>query len=245
MKKTILLLILGSNFSIFAQIINFSTNDTLIVDIINDPYSEKYLDLDFNGTNDVYIINNNTGSLWKGIEDSSDVAHKSVYYTGPGGNISTYQLLNMTDSTLSATTNWMEILNQQSFVSYGLGYLYNTNSSFVNENQNTRFYLGVRFYIQGTDLIYRPHYACIDLTLTQNATYVVHGWSYESQHNTPITCTESLLVDVTDVETLNVNYTKSLINIFDIMGRKTEDKPNTLLIYVFSDGSTEKVFRVE
>lgn len=38
---------------------------------------------------------------------------------------------------------------------------------------------------------------------------------------------------------------KSLVQIVDIMGRETEDKPNTLLIYVYSDGTTEKVFRVE
>lgn len=40
------------------------------------------------------------------------------------------------------------------------------------------------------------------------------------------------------------NY-KTLIHVFDIMGRETEDKPNTLLIYIYSDGTTEKVFRVE
>lgn len=38
---------------------------------------------------------------------------------------------------------------------------------------------------------------------------------------------------------------KSIIKIVDSMGRETEDKPNTLLIYIYSDGTTEKVFRVE
>ncbi len=38
---------------------------------------------------------------------------------------------------------------------------------------------------------------------------------------------------------------KELIRIVDTMGRETEDKPNTLLIYVYSDGTTEKVFRLE
>jgi hypothetical protein len=36
-----------------------------------------------------------------------------------------------------------------------------------------------------------------------------------------------------------------LIKIADQMGRETEDKPNTLLLYIFSDGTTKKVFRVE
>ncbi len=38
---------------------------------------------------------------------------------------------------------------------------------------------------------------------------------------------------------------KELIKIVDITGRETEDRPNTLLIYIYSDGTAEKVFRVE
>ncbi len=38
---------------------------------------------------------------------------------------------------------------------------------------------------------------------------------------------------------------KKLVRIVDTMGRETEDKPNTLLIYVYSNGTKEKVFRVE
>jgi len=38
---------------------------------------------------------------------------------------------------------------------------------------------------------------------------------------------------------------KELLRIVDIMGRITEDKPNTLLIYMYSDGSSKKVYRVE
>lgn len=38
---------------------------------------------------------------------------------------------------------------------------------------------------------------------------------------------------------------KELLKITDLMGRETEDKPNTLLIYIYSDGTAEKVFRTE
>lgn len=38
---------------------------------------------------------------------------------------------------------------------------------------------------------------------------------------------------------------KELIKTVDLIGRETEDKPNTVLIYIYSDGTTEKVFRVE
>lgn len=38
---------------------------------------------------------------------------------------------------------------------------------------------------------------------------------------------------------------KNLIKITDFFGRETKYKPNTLQIYIYSDGTTEKVFRVE
>jgi uncharacterized protein (TIGR02145 family) len=39
--------------------------------------------------------------------------------------------------------------------------------------------------------------------------------------------------------------TKNLIKIVDILGKETEFKTNTILIYIFSDGSTEKIYSVE
>jgi uncharacterized protein (TIGR02145 family) len=38
---------------------------------------------------------------------------------------------------------------------------------------------------------------------------------------------------------------KSLVKIIDFMGRETEFKPNTPLIYIYSDGSTERVMKLE
>ena len=38
---------------------------------------------------------------------------------------------------------------------------------------------------------------------------------------------------------------KTLIKIVDQLGRNTSYKPNTALIYVYSDGSTKKVFTIE
>jgi alkanesulfonate monooxygenase SsuD/methylene tetrahydromethanopterin reductase-like flavin-dependent oxidoreductase (luciferase family) len=45
----------------------------------------------------------------------------------------------------------------------------------------------------------------------------------------------------------NLNNPKSneVVRIIDLMGRETEFKPNTPLIYIYSDGSTERVFHSE
>lgn len=43
----------------------------------------------------------------------------------------------------------------------------------------------------------------------------------------------------------HMNDTKNLIQILDLMGRETNFKPNIPLIYVYDDGSIEKVFSVE
>jgi hypothetical protein len=38
---------------------------------------------------------------------------------------------------------------------------------------------------------------------------------------------------------------KELVKITDLMGRETEFRPNTILIYMFSDGSTQKVMQIK
>jgi hypothetical protein len=42
-----------------------------------------------------------------------------------------------------------------------------------------------------------------------------------------------------------LTLSKTLIQILDLMGRETTFKPNTPLIYVYDDGTTEKVFTIE
>jgi len=38
---------------------------------------------------------------------------------------------------------------------------------------------------------------------------------------------------------------KNLIKIVNLLGQEIEDKPNTLMIYIYSDGTTQKIFRME
>ena len=47
------------------------------------------------------------------------------------------------------------------------------------------------------------------------------------------------------IESYSNNESKNLIQILDITGRVTDFIPNTILIYVYDDGSTERVFKFE
>ena len=47
------------------------------------------------------------------------------------------------------------------------------------------------------------------------------------------------------VPTLEGSETKKLVKIVDATGREVEDKPNKLLFYLYDDGTSERVFRME
>ncbi|MFT4661476.1 MAG: polyhydroxybutyrate depolymerase [Patiriisocius sp.] len=49
----------------------------------------------------------------------------------------------------------------------------------------------------------------------------------------------------TGVTELITNETKILISIVDLIGRETEFKPNTPLIYIYNDGTRERIMKIE
>jgi hypothetical protein len=55
---------------------------------------------------------------------------------------------------------------------------------------------------------------------------------------------ESIVLGYVGLDELEQNK-KELVRVIDLMGRETGDQPNTLLIYVYSDGTTEKVYKLE
>lgn len=44
---------------------------------------------------------------------------------------------------------------------------------------------------------------------------------------------------------LSLDVDKKVVGVYDLLGRETEDKINTVLIYEYSDGTTERIFRVK
>jgi hypothetical protein len=103
----------------------------------------------------------------------------------------------------------------------------------VKNGNNTAF---TNFNAEGNQNL-----TCIEV---DDVNYSTANWTdIDSQTSFSIDCDDDC-----DDPTVGINElttTKSLIQILDMMGRETSFKPNTPLIYVYDDGSIEKVFSVE
>ena len=103
----------------------------------------------------------------------------------------------------------------------------------IKNGNNINFW---QFYVSEN-----PNLSCIEVDdaawSTSNWTGIDFQASFSEDCNND--CSSST-VGITEL-----NSSKSLIQILDLMGRETSFKPNTSLIYVYDDGSTEKVFSVE
>ena len=84
-----------------------------------------------------------------------------------------------------------------------------------------------------------PNLTCIEV---DDVFWSNTNWTYiDAQTSFSMSCANSCALGIEEVS----NTPKQLIKIVDLMGRETPYKPNTVLIYVFDDGSTEKVFKME
>jgi hypothetical protein len=69
--------------------------------------------------------------------------------------------------------------------------------------------------------------------------------------NLPVTHDPYIRVHVTynsgsaGIEENQPNVSKELIKITDVLGRETMDGPNKTLIYMYSDGSIKKIYRLQ
>ncbi len=110
-----------------------------------------------------------------------------------------------------------------------------------------------------------------DVTLTADQNNATYQWIDCDNNNAPISgetnqsytptvtgnyavevtvngCTsvsECILVDFTGVDELLNPTTKKLVKIVNLLGQEVEYTPNTVLIYQYSDGTSEKVFTIE
>lgn len=88
------------------------------------------------------------------------------------------------------------------------------------------------------------YYALIGAT---NQTYTppaTGNYAVEVTLNGCVDTSACMLVDFTGIEEL-FSGEKVLIKVTDLMGRETKFTPNTPLIYIYSDGTIERVFKIE
>ena len=85
-----------------------------------------------------------------------------------------------------------------------------------------------------------PNLTCIEV---DNAAWSAANWtSIDLQMYFSEDCNN----DCSNTSSLTeLTSSKNIIQIFDMMGRETSFKPNTPLIYVYDDGSTERIFKIE
>jgi len=111
-------------------------------------------------------------------------------------------------------------------------YCYNNNLNCINvaNGNNTN--------IMDFSAENNPNLTCIEV---DDAAWAAANWtSIDSQTSFSEDCNNDCSVGINELST-----SKNLIQILDLMGRETAFKPNTPLIYVYDDGSTEKVFTIE
>lgn len=89
------------------------------------------------------------------------------------------------------------------------------------------------------------NYAVINSETNQSYTPAVTGnYAVEVNMNGCVDTSDCFLVDHTGIEEL-LQKEKELVMILDFMGRETEFKPNTPLIFIYSDGTRERVMKLE
>ena len=83
-----------------------------------------------------------------------------------------------------------------------------------------------------------PNLFCIEVDDSDSP--FIMGWDIDLHTSFSEDCNNDCTANITELTT-----SKNLIQILDLMGRETSFKPNIPLIYVYDDGSIEKVFSVE
>lgn len=93
-------------------------------------------------------------------------------------------------------------------------------------------------YLEATD---NPNLSCIEV---DDVTWSTSNWfNIDAQTTFSENCNNACSNNVGISEILP--NAKKVVKITDLFGRETEDIPNTILIYIYSDGTTEKVYRME
>jgi len=129
----------------------------------------------------------------------------------------------------------LDVSQNTALISINCGFNQLTCLNIANGN-NTNIYI--------FESHYNPNLICIQV---DDVAWSTAYWSLiDSQTSFSENCDYPIDCGQSTAGLNNLSYSsKNLIQILDMMGRETTFKPNTPLIYVYDDGSTEKVFSVE
>lgn len=126
-------------------------------------------------------------------------------------------------------------MNSKLFASFGLDSLNHSHNDLWSYDLNSDLWQS----LPGVPTVGRRGGMSIS---TQNGFYYVTGIDEADQRLTEVwKYHPSLFVE----DLSSDSFTKTLIKVVDLMGRETTLKSNEVLIYIYSDGTTEKVFQVE
>ena len=90
------------------------------------------------------------------------------------------------------------------------------------------------------DASMNPNLTCITV---DNVAYSTTNWTnIDSQTSFSANCGNPCTLGISE---LNTNTTKKLSKIIDLTGREIQYQKNTTMIYIFEDGSSERVFEFE
>lgn len=187
------------------------------------------------------LISDNEYNVYYGYFVTIGPDLKPAFHMGDGNGYGVqYRRSYHSDDTLALGT-WYHVV--------GIMRSYNDMDIYIDCNQTTGYYTGSG----NTSMIYSTNESRIggyignqdhtsgiysDLKLDQliiwNREITPNEIAYLCDTNNPLS-----------INTLENKEAKELIKIVDLLGRETEFKSNTPLIYIYSDGSTERVMELE
>jgi hypothetical protein len=88
-----------------------------------------------------------------------------------------------------------------------------------------------------------PNLYCVEVS----SSFVLPiSWAIEAPTSIDVNCNyPTNFFATSNLTELNSNKPKKLIKIVNLIGQEVEYTPNTVLIYQYSDGTSEKVFTIE
>ena len=112
----------------------------------------------------------------------------------------------------------------------------NNNLTCLNVKNGNNWDMNFRF-----ETTNNPNLTCIEV---DDVAWSNANWTDIDPQTSFSTSCNNACTSTIGIEELS-NSPKQLLKIVDLMGRETPFKPNTVLIYVYDDGSTERVFKLE